>query len=286
MSDLPDKVKTKSLSKFSLESSLSEGWQCTKREFWPMIGVLTVAGILPTTLAIITFLLSFTSHSDFQSYILWSLCCGFVSLIVNAFVEMGLLNVQLKVVHGEHARVSDLFSRRGVIINFLAGSFLYGLIKFFGLLFFIIPGLYVMVSLPFYSYFIVDKEMGPIQALKASWVATRGARLDYALTLIVFHFVKVLGSMVFLVGAIPANMVTMFGTAHIYRQLLSRSPVSEFEAMEIGGLNAYDNGPVNAAPLEEQFSSEALHEAEVRRFDEELKKQNGQVHDDKQSEVG
>lgn len=258
--------------KFSIEGSLSEGWECTKREFWPMLGVLILAGILPTSLAIISFLFSLLSKEDTGTFFIWSLVCAGISAIVNVFVEMGLINVQLKVIYGEHARVGDLFSRRGVIINFFLGSLLFGLLKAIGFLCFIIPGIYVMVAFPFYSYFIVDKGMGPIQALKASWVATRGARLDYTLALIVFYFVKMIGGMILLVGAIPAHMIVLFGTAHIYRQLLSRTPVDEFEDMNIGGLKDSDNGPVNSAAMDE-LHPDALHAEELRRFDAELKKQ-------------
>lgn len=69
--------------KFSIEGSLSEGWECTKREFWPMLGVLILAGILPTSLAIISFLFSLLSKEDTGTFFIWSLVCAGISAIVN-----------------------------------------------------------------------------------------------------------------------------------------------------------------------------------------------------------
>lgn len=267
-------VAIKALEKFSIENSLSKGWECTKREFWPMLGVLAVAGILPTSLGLIFFLCSFLAPHSTSGYVIWTVVAAAISGIVNIFVEMGLLNVQLKVVHGERARVADLFSRRGVVINYFLGSVLFNILKFGGLLCFIVPGVIVMVALPFYSFFIVDKGLGPVQALKASWVLTRGARLDYALAVILFHVMRSIASMLLFIGVIPAHMVVLFSTAFIYRQLLSRTPTSEFTDMDIHGLSA-DNRPVNVDMPDSHFSAETLHEEELKRFDAELQSAAG-----------
>lgn len=269
-------VAIKALEKFSIENSLSEGWECTKREFWPMLGVLAVAGILPTSLGLIFFLCSFLVPHSSSGYVIWTIVAAAISGIVNIFVDMGLLNVQLKVVHGERARVADLFSRRGVVINYFLGSVLFNILKFGGLLCFIVPGVIVTVALPFYSFFIVDKGLGPVQALKASWVLTRGARLDYALAVILFHVMRSIASMLFFIGVIPAHMVVLFSTAYIYRQLLSRTPISEFtdSDIDIQGLSA-DNKPVNVDTPDSHFSAETLHDEELKRFDAELQSAAG-----------
>lgn len=57
----------------------------------------------------------------------------------------------------------------GAMPGFLLASLIYLLLCAAGLLVFVAPGLYVLISFGFYGYFMVLEEHGPLQALRASF---------------------------------------------------------------------------------------------------------------------
>jgi uncharacterized membrane protein len=85
---------------------------------------------------------------------------------------MVFINVQL--VDGKKATFNDLFSQTSVLIKGVLAALLYGVIVLLGIICFIIPGIWLAIRLQFYKYLVVDKKMGPIEALKGSWNMTKG----------------------------------------------------------------------------------------------------------------
>jgi len=71
--------------------------------------------------------------------------------------------------------MGDLFSSYPLVINYIIASILYGLMVIVGLIFLIVPGIYLAIKHQFYTYLIVDKGMGPIEAIKESGRITKGA---------------------------------------------------------------------------------------------------------------
>ena len=63
---------------------------------------------------------------------------------------------------------------------------LYGLIVLAGMILLVIPGIIWAVKLQYFSYFIIDKKLAPIEALKESSRITTGIKWD------VFAFCSVL----------------------------------------------------------------------------------------------
>ena len=59
-------------------------------------------------------------------------------------------------------------------LNLLGATILMGLVIFLGLIFLIIPGLYLMGRLMFTSYLLVDKKQKYSDAIKNSWEMTKG----------------------------------------------------------------------------------------------------------------
>jgi hypothetical protein len=59
-------------------------------------------------------------------------------------------------------------------LNLLIATILVGLISFISLLLLIIPFFFVAPRLALVNYFVIDKKLGPIAAIKASWAITKG----------------------------------------------------------------------------------------------------------------
>ena len=231
--------------KFSIESAFSIGWAHTKRQFVPLLLVMAVSWAIPMAFAVVSFLFALLIPKD-QAVIklLYSFVAGILSLAVNAILELGMINVYLRVLDGDEAKISDLFSATKQMFTYVMGNFCFNFLLFWGYLCFIVPGVIVSIAVQFYSYFIVDKEIGPIESIRASWIASRGARLNIFLMVVLFHVLRSFGILMFFIGLIPVNMVISLATAEIYRQLLRNTEPNDFEGIE--GLRF-------ALPTQEEF---------------------------------
>jgi len=92
----------------------------------------------------------------------------------------------------------------------MGGTIIYGLIVCAGLLLLIVPGIIWALKYSLYGYFVIDRNMGPLEALKASAEATEGAKGElFSLALLLFG-VQILGLICLCVGllfTIPLALV-------------------------------------------------------------------------------
>jgi len=130
----------------------------------------------------------------------------------------------------------------------LAGTaVLYGLIIFGGFLLFIVPGIIWSVKFSLWSYFVVDKGLGPVQALKASSRATMGVKWDLFGFGIVCGAINILGVLCLIIGIFATYPTVIVATALVYRQLAAQTPeLDEFGigtyAVEPGTESIWGNG--------------------------------------------
>ena len=87
---------------------------------------------------------------------------------------MGLIRIPLRLHDNKGVGFTDVFSCFLLFFNYLFGAILYGLIIFVGIILLIIPGIIWAIKFQFYSYFIVDEGLGPIEALKMKFFDYKG----------------------------------------------------------------------------------------------------------------
>ena len=132
---------------------------------------------------------------------------------------MGLIRIPLRLHDNKGVGFTDVFSCFLLFFNYLFGAILYGLIIFGGMISLIIPGIIWPIKFQFYSYFIVDEGLGPIEALKRSSLITKGVKSNLFLFGLLLMLINVLGALCLLVGlfvTIPPVMIAVF---FVYRKL-------------------------------------------------------------------
>ncbi|MBI2022461.1 hypothetical protein HYS97_01275 [Candidatus Daviesbacteria bacterium] len=149
---------------------------------------------------------------------------GLIAFIIKIVIDIGLIRIALDFEGGKKPGFSDLVKDYKLAIKYFLSSFLYGLITGVGLILLIIPGIYLALRLQFYSYLIVDKGFGPLQALKESWKLTKGKVIKLLLYGLLTIGLYLLGVAALIVGILVAVPITMLALAHIYRQLLQNNP--------------------------------------------------------------
>jgi len=142
-----------------------------------------------------------------------------INLIYNIVVSMGMLAVTLKLVRGQSTTWQDLFGQYKKFIPYILATILYSLMIGLGFIFFIIPGIYLALKYQFYTYCIIDKNMGPIEALKASGKITKNQEWRLLGLAFLQMGVVLLGLLAFLVGSLLALPVVMLASAYVFEQL-------------------------------------------------------------------
>lgn len=196
---------------FSISEALKYGWTQTKAHyaFFLVIGIIVF---------VITHLLDSMSKSDDVTVVVANL----ISIIFTLFINVGMVKVLLKIVNNSKPTHQEFFSiTPQQFFRYLGCSILYGLLVLIGLVLLIIPGIIAIVRLQFGYYFLIEKDMGPVDALKASWDATRGHGMDLFLFVLMFAIINFIGAIFFGIGLIVTIPITMIATVFIYKKLTS-----------------------------------------------------------------
>lgn len=97
---------------------------------------------------------------------------------------------------------------------------LYYLLSSLGFILLVIPGVIVQVRCSLFPYFIIDKKVGPIQAMQMSWDATRGHFWSLVIIWIAVKILVVLGYLT-IVGWLIFWPLSTLVYAAVYRKLVS-----------------------------------------------------------------
>jgi uncharacterized membrane protein len=214
--------------KFSLGEAIEFGWNTTKTNLGFFIVLLIIVGlilVIPGTLS------RLTKHNAPGLSIIFSIA----SVVLQVIIGMGLIRIALKFCDNEKAEFSDLFCCLHLFFKYLLSSILYGLIVLAGMILLIIPGIIWAIKFYFFSYLIVDKKLGPIEALKRSSAITDGAKWDLFLFGLLLFGINLIGAIPFLLGWFITIPITMVAMAFIYRKLLFQIDVAKTDITQISG---------------------------------------------------
>jgi len=198
--------------RFSIGEAISFGWETVKSNIGFFIGLLIVAFLIENIPSMIS--------QYFQAdYPLIAALFALVSAVVAMVVQMGLIKVSLKFCDGIKGKLDDLLSTFKLLWSMFAASILYVLIVLAGFLLLIVPGVIWFYKYCLFPYFIVDKGLGPIAALKESGVAMEDAKWDIFIFQWVLFFINIAGALALFVGLFVTVPLSMVAYAYIYRTL-------------------------------------------------------------------
>jgi uncharacterized membrane protein len=197
---------------FSIEESIRFGWSTMRANLGFFVFFLIVVGLI----YVIPGILAELGREDLP---VLSVILGIVSGVLQIIVGMGLIRIALRFCDNEQGSLSDLFSCAPLFIKYLLGSILYGLIVLGGLILLVVPGVIWAIKYMFFSYFIVDRELGPVEALKRSAQITQGAKGDLFLLGLALAGINLLGALALLIGLFATVPTAMVATAFAYRKL-------------------------------------------------------------------
>lgn len=219
----------------SVSECVRFGWDTFKKNPWIFVGALA-------TLFAISFASSFVSgavnasHNGFVAFVMF-----LISIALGTYIEMAIISFLLKA----HESTEGI-TFQSVISNlpfwqYLIAKILLALITGIGFVLLIVPGIIFMLMFLMTQYLVVDKKLGPIEALKESRRITKGHKGQLLLLVLTVAGLNILGAIVLLVGLFVSIPVSMLAIVHAYRTL-------EHKANEVVPASASSSSSGEARP--------------------------------------
>ena len=205
---------------FSIKSSLSFGWETFKRRPGFFIGATVV---IVLALAITGSITGAIDHAITGSAESTSGVGSLVNLALGTLINMGATAFSLQA-HDEPERVSlSSLWHPQPFLKFLAASVLVAIVVGLGILLLIVPGVILGLMFLFTTYIVIDRERGPIEAMKESNTITRGYKWQLLGFCLLLALINLAGLLALVVGLLVTIPVTLLAFAYAYRMLSRRA---------------------------------------------------------------
>jgi lipoprotein-releasing system permease protein len=156
----------------------------------------------------------------------------FLGLLLGVFLQGGLIRMWCAIARREHVGLGELFGGGDRFLPLLVARLLRGLVVLVACVPLVLPGLLVMLGLSLTEFFVVDRRMSPLAALRASWDASVGKKGRLMLYLTGGGLLIVAGYLAAGIGAMVAVSVVWLGLAVIY--LNTPGTTSGSRPLEVG----------------------------------------------------
>ena len=151
-----------------------------------------------------------------------------ISNVLNLYLSLGLTRVCLNLIEGKEAQLPMLFGQADKLLKAIGASILNFIFIMVGLVFLIIPGIYLALRLSATIPAIVDRNMGVMEAINYSFRITKG----HSLMIFVLWLIAAVGGGIAILitcglGAIVVAPVLTLGWVLCYRWMQYGSRVAE-----------------------------------------------------------
>lgn len=205
---------------FTISGSLKEGWRLTKQYLGFLIGYQII-------LFLLLILFGGNNHGFFA--FIW----GIIGWLVIASAKMGFYNSCLSIVDGITPSLNELYRHWNLLAYWIVAAFLFLLMFMIGFILLVVPAFYVLARFGLFPFFILDQDLGPIQALEAASKATEGQRWNVFLLFLACIGLNLLGLLLLGVGLLITAPVTLIALAFVYRRLTTKEGTSELVVPEV-----------------------------------------------------
>lgn len=203
-------------SKVDLQKLFSHAWEDFKKEWKVLVGmflIIFVVGNLPNWLG-----------SNNVGIAMISSLLSIAFFVVSIWLNYNNTKTYLRVVRNQKIQLNDLFEWgqgdyiKRVLFFFLT-SLLFGVAVFVGLIFLILPGIYLAIKWIFAPYLVLDKQMKIGDAFTTSWNMTRGQEWKILILGLVWIVAGIAGIITLGVGFIVIVPLMQLVTMRLYTQL-------------------------------------------------------------------
>ena len=200
--------------RFSKKEAVKFGFGIAKSNILFFIGVLIIVVFVSAVTSVL--------RNAVQKQVLANLILNIIQYLVNVIIGMGLIRISLEFVDKVKPKIRDILYYKP-IVRYIVASIIQGIIVLAGFILLIIPGVILAVRLQYVTYLIIDKNLGPIEAIKKSWNITRGHAWNLFFFGVILGLINILGLICLVVGLFITVPLGMVATTFVYRKLLLQS---------------------------------------------------------------
>lgn len=221
-------------------SVLADGWKALKKDLWFFIGIMAVYLVANITLSAV-------SQMADGSNIILRIIIGIILFTIQAILYLGLVRIGLSLVDGRKPPFTALFSSYPIAWKYVAATILLVICIVILVVGIIVPTIalgsvigsksisagimaggfimslagiaWLVVTFFLYSFFIVERGMGPVASLMESKRVTRGSRWRLLGLLILLVGLNIIGLLCFFIGLLITIPISIVSLASVYRSL-------------------------------------------------------------------
>ena len=172
-----------------------------------------------------------------------------VLLPLAAYIKGGMYKSAFKQLRGGQLEFRDLFSGGDCFLTLLGETILVGLVVFTGSMFCIVPGFIAAGLLMFAAPLAVERKMGVIDAMKASYEMTRQNILIFTLFALVLQLIVGAGTYLCYIGVLMTYPLMFTMSAVAYRDCFGLAGALSFKGIQAAGIPSYTTpGPYEPPP--------------------------------------
>lgn len=214
---------------FSIGESVRFGWDTFKKRPWFFVGVTLLLVIVS---GIVSYVVEMFGKDGVPAA-----AGALVNIVFSTLVGMGTTAFYLKAYETPEAVESGALWHPNGFWRYFATTILAGVAVVIGLILLVVPGIIVAMMLIFASYIVIDRGLGPIEALQESRRITKGYRWKLLGLLLAVIGINILGVLCLVIGMLVSIPVTSLALVHAYRKL-------EHAASEIAPISAPTPAPL------------------------------------------
>ena len=221
----------------SIARAIDDGLRILKGNFWPCVLAIVILGILD----------SFGDGAVIRRTVDengWtfgpSLTGGFVAFIIGLLVkpvfDFGTKFMFVRSLRGDIFDVKDMaegFDTKPLYVDIILTNLILKIMVLVGIVCLVLPGIYIACRTVLAPYLVMDKGLGPRQAIAASWELTRDFWPRVVLMALVAFAMMLGGLVLLLVGMIPAFAWIKGMFAAFYQQVLDVHSEEFLQSLDI-----------------------------------------------------
>lgn len=205
---------------FTIKSALSFGWETFKKRPWFFIGATALVVVIGFLAGVATGLFELALTGDPENP---SGAGSIIEWLISTLINMGLTAFFLRA-HDDVAGVSlESLWHPHPFWKYFAATLLVVLVVALGMLLLIVPGIIFLLMFLFTTFIVIDRNLGPIEAMKESRRITSGHRWKLLGLILLATLINLAGLLALVVGLLVTIPVTVLAFTYAYRFLAAKA---------------------------------------------------------------
>lgn len=210
---------------FRISEVIGTSWDYLKQQIWVLVGLYIGYTILSGLVGSLI-----TPEANTMTFV-----GGLLSLILGAIFSLGYYKNIFQTLDGIEPQFSAYGQQASKILTYIIANIIYSLIVCIGIIFFIVPGVYLGLRLQFFICLIVEEDAGIIDSLKRSWEITDGHTMNLLFLFLAQIVIAIVGLILLIVGLFVAAPLIITIQCNVFRIL--NNPLS----IEDGSQQVYES---------------------------------------------